>query len=119
MGCSRIKKHSSGSKFNKELTEHYSQSLLGLLSVDVVDSCSALVLGPALLTVGGRCLGGRCQGNLGAIHRVGVGGSGCLQLGAVILEVTGVSTVPTGICRRLVACNRGGLKGALTLLTVA
>jgi hypothetical protein len=30
------------------------------LSVDVVDSCSALVLGPALLTIGGRCLGGRC-----------------------------------------------------------
>jgi hypothetical protein len=89
------------------------------LSVDVVDSCSALVLGPTLLTVGGRCLEGRCRGNLGAIHRVGVGGSGCLQLGAVILEVTGVSAVPTGICWRLVACNRGGLKGALTLLTVA
>jgi hypothetical protein len=33
--------------------------LLGLLSVDVVDLCSALVLGPPLLTVGGRCLGGR------------------------------------------------------------
>ena len=93
----RIKKHSSGSKFNKELTEHYSRSLLGLLSVDVVDSCSALVLGPALLTVGGRCLRGRCRGNLGAIHRVGVGRSECLQLGAVILEVTGVSVVPTSI----------------------
>jgi hypothetical protein len=85
----------------------------------VVDSCSALVLSPALLTVGRGCLGGRCQGNLGAIHRVGVGRSGCLQLGAVILEVTGVSAVPTGICRRLVARNRGGLKGTLTLLTVA
>jgi hypothetical protein len=85
----------------------------------VVDSCSALVLSPALLTVGRRFLGGRCQGNLGAFHRVGVGRSGCLQLGAVILEVTGVSAVPTGICRRLVARNRGGLKGTLTLLTVA
>jgi hypothetical protein len=85
----------------------------------VVDSCSALVLSPALLVVGRRCLGGRCRGNLGAIHRVGVGRSGCLQLGAVILEVTGVSAVPTGICWRLVACNGGCLKGALTLLTVA
>jgi hypothetical protein len=111
MGCSWIKKHSSGSKFNKELTEHYPRSLLGLLSVDVINSCSALVLGPTLLTVGGGCLGGRCRGNLGAIHRVGVGRSGCLQLGAVILEVTRVSAVPTGICWRLVACNRGGLKG--------
>jgi hypothetical protein len=76
MGCSRIKKHRSGSKFNKELTEYDSRSLLGLLSIDVVDSCSALVLGLALLTVGGRCLGGRCRGNLGAVHQVGVGGSG-------------------------------------------
>jgi hypothetical protein len=84
----------------------------------VVNSCSALVLGPALLTVGGGCHGGRCRGSLGAIHRVRVGRSGCLQLGAVILEVTRVSVVPTGICWRLVACNRGGLKGALTLLTV-
>jgi hypothetical protein len=119
MGCSQIKKHSSGSKFNKELTEHYSRGLLGFLSVDVVDSGSALVLSPALLIVGKRCLGGRCRGNLGAIHRVGVGRSRCLQLGAVILEVTGVSAVPTDICWWLVACNRGGLKGALTLLTVA
>jgi hypothetical protein len=53
MGCSWIKKYSSGSKFDKELTEHYSRSLLGLLSIDMVNSCSALVLGPALLTVGG------------------------------------------------------------------
>jgi hypothetical protein len=30
--------------------------LLGLLSVDVINSCSALVLGPALLTVGGGAL---------------------------------------------------------------
>jgi hypothetical protein len=117
MRCSRIKKYDSGSKFEKELTEHYSRSLLGLLSIDVVNSCSALILGPALLTVGGECLGGRCRGILGAIHRVGVGRSWCLQLGAVILEVTGVSAVPTDICWRLVACNQGGLKGALTLLT--
>jgi hypothetical protein len=82
----------------------------------VVNSCSALILGPALLTVEGECLGGRCRGILVAIHRVGVGRSGCLQLGAVILEVTGVSAVPTDICWRLVACDRGGLKGALTLL---
>jgi hypothetical protein len=33
--------------------------------------------------------------------------------------VTGVPAVPTGICWRLVACNGGCLKGALTLLTVA
>jgi hypothetical protein len=85
----------------------------------MVDSCSALVLSPALLAVGRRCLGGRCRGNLRAIHRVGVGRSGCLQLRAVILEVTGVSAVPIGICWRLVACNEGCLKGALTLLTVA
>jgi hypothetical protein len=32
--------------------------------------------------------------------------------------VTGVSAVPTGICWRLVACNGGCLKRALTLLTV-
>jgi hypothetical protein len=51
MGCSRVKKHSSGSKFNKELTEHYSQGLLSFLSVDVVDPSSALILSPALLAV--------------------------------------------------------------------
>jgi hypothetical protein len=45
------KKHSSGSKFNKELTEHYSRGLLSFLSVDVVDPGSALILGPALLAV--------------------------------------------------------------------
>jgi hypothetical protein len=78
MGCSRIKNHSSWSKFNKELTEHYSRGLLGFLSVNVVDSGSALVLSPALLAVGRRCFGGRCRGNLGAIHRVGVSRSGCL-----------------------------------------
>jgi hypothetical protein len=66
-------------------------------------------------TVGGECLGGRCRGILGAIHRVRVGRSWCFQLGAVILEVTGVSAVPTGICWWLVACDREGLKGALTL----
>ena len=51
MGCSQIKKHSSGSKFNKELTEHYSRGLLGFLRVDVVDPGPALVLSPALLAV--------------------------------------------------------------------
>ena len=51
MGCSQIKKHRSGSKFDKELTEHYSRGLLSFLSVDVVDPGSALILGPALLAV--------------------------------------------------------------------
>ena len=68
MGCSRIKKHSSGSKFNEELTEHYSRGLLGFLRVDVVDPGPALVLSPALLAVGRKRLGGRCRWNLGAIH---------------------------------------------------
>jgi hypothetical protein len=83
----------------------------------VVYSCSAMILGLALLAGGGGCLGGGCWGILGAIHRVGVSRPGCLQLGAIILVVTGVSAVPTGIGWRLVACNGGGLKGALTLLT--
>ena len=60
MGCSRIKKHKSGSKFNEELTEHYSRGLLGFLSVDVVDPGPALVLSPALLAAGRKRLGGRC-----------------------------------------------------------
>ena len=51
VGCSRIEKYGSGSKFNKELTEHYSQGLLSFLSVDVVDPSSALILSPALLAV--------------------------------------------------------------------
>jgi hypothetical protein len=83
----------------------------------VVYSCFAMILGLALLAVGGGCLGGGCWGILGAIHRVGVSRPGCLQLGAIIIVVTGVSAVPTGISWRLVACNGGGLKGALTLLT--
>jgi hypothetical protein len=76
-----------------------------------------MVLGLALLDVGGGCLGGGCWGTLGAIHRVRVSRPRCLQLGAVILVVTGVSAVPTGISWRLVACDGGGLKGSLTLLT--
>jgi hypothetical protein len=71
----------------------------------VVYSCPAMILGLVLLAVGGGCLGGGCWGILGAIHRVGVSRSRCLQLGAVILEVTGVSTVPTDISWWLVACN--------------
>jgi hypothetical protein len=117
MGCSWIKRYSSGSKFNKEFTEHYSRSLLSLLSIDVIYSCPYLILGLVLLADGGGRLGGECWGILGAIHRVGVSRSWCLQLGAVVFEVTGVSVVPTGICWRLVACNREGMKGALTLLT--
>jgi hypothetical protein len=39
------------------------------------------------------------------------------SIGAIILVVTGVSAVPTGISWWLVACNGGSLKGALTLLT--
>jgi hypothetical protein len=76
-----------------------------------------MILALTLLTVGGGCLGGGGWGILGAIHRVGVRRHECLQLGAIILVVTGVSAVPIGISWRLVACNRGGLKGALTLLT--
>jgi hypothetical protein len=60
MVCSLIKKYSSGSKFNKELTEHYSRSLLILLSIDVVYSCPSLILGLVLLADGRGCLGGRC-----------------------------------------------------------
>jgi hypothetical protein len=59
----------------------------------------------------------RVLGTLGANHRVGVGRHGCLQLRTIILVVTGVSVVPTGIGWRLVACNGGGLEGTLTLLT--
>jgi hypothetical protein len=83
----------------------------------MVYACPAMILGLALLAVGGGCLGGGCQGTLGAIHRVGVSRHRCLQLMTIILVVTRVSAVPTGIGWRLVACNEGGLKGALTLLT--
>jgi hypothetical protein len=76
-----------------------------------------MILALALLAVGGGFLGGGGWGILGAIHRVGVSRHGCLQLGEIILVVTGVSKVPTCISWRLVACNGGGLKGALTLLT--
>jgi hypothetical protein len=65
-------KYGSGSKFNKELTEHYSRSLLSFLSIDVINSRPSLILGLVLLTDGGGCLGGGCGGILGAIHRVGV-----------------------------------------------
>jgi hypothetical protein len=96
---------SSGSKFNKELTEHYSRSLLSLLGIDVIHSCPSLVRGLVLLADGGGRLGGGCRGILGAIHRVGVGGSWWLQLRAVVLEVTGITAVPTCIRRGLVACH--------------
>jgi hypothetical protein len=61
-------KYSSRSKFNKELTKHYSRSLLSLLSIDVVYSCPAMILGLILLADGGGCLGGGRWGILGAIH---------------------------------------------------
>jgi hypothetical protein len=65
MGCSLIKKYSSGSKFNKELTEHYSRSLLSLLSIDVVYSCPSLILGLVLLADGGGRLGAGAEVFLG------------------------------------------------------
>jgi hypothetical protein len=105
VGCSRIEKYGSGSKFNKELTEYYSRSLMSLLGIDVIHSCPSLILGLVLLADGGGRLGGGCRGILGAIHRVGVGGSWWLQLGTVVLEMTGISAVPTCIRRGLVACN--------------
>jgi hypothetical protein len=71
-------------------------------------------LGLAWLTIGGGCLGGGCRNIPGAIHRVAVGWYKCLQLRIIILEVTGVSTVPTSIGWRLPACNRLGVEGALT-----
>jgi hypothetical protein len=75
VGGSRIEKYGSGSKFNKELTEHYSRSLLSLLGIDVINSYPSLILGLVLLADGGGRLAGRCGGILGAIHRVRVGGS--------------------------------------------
>jgi hypothetical protein len=105
VGCSRIEKYGSGSKFNKELTEHYPRSLLSLLGINVIHSCPSLVLGLVLRADGGGRLGGGCRGILRAIHRVGVGGSWWLQLRTVVLEMTGISTVPTCIRRGLVTCN--------------
>jgi hypothetical protein len=43
-----------------ELTEHYSLSLLSLLSIDMIYSCQSLILGLVLLAGGGGCLGGGC-----------------------------------------------------------
>jgi hypothetical protein len=105
VGCSRIEKYGSGSKFNKELTEHYPRSLVSLLGINVIHSCPSLVLGLVLWADGGGRLGGGCRGILRAIHRVGVGGSWWLQLRTVVLEMTGISTVPTCIRRGLVTCN--------------
>jgi hypothetical protein len=59
-GYKRIEKYSSGSKVNNELTEHYSRSLLSLLSIDVIYSCPSLILGLVLLVDGGGRLGGGC-----------------------------------------------------------
>jgi hypothetical protein len=42
--------------------------LLSLLSIDVVYSCPAMILGLVLLADGGGCLGGGRWGTLGAIH---------------------------------------------------
>jgi hypothetical protein len=65
MGCSWIEKYSSGSKFNKELTEHYSRSLLSLLSIDVIYSCPSLILVLVLLADGGGRLGADAEVFLG------------------------------------------------------
>jgi hypothetical protein len=105
VGCSRIEKYGSRSKFNKELTEYYSRSLLSFLGIDVIYTCPSLVRSLVLLADGGGRLGGGCRGTLGAIHRVGVGGYWWLQLRTVVLEVTGITAVPTSICRGLVACH--------------
>jgi hypothetical protein len=45
-----------------------------------------------------------------------VGRYGCLQVRTIILEVTGVSTVPTSIGWRLAACNILGVEETLTRL---
>src|SRR5688572_27471173 len=116
VGCSRIEKYGSGSKFNKELTEYYSRSLLSFLGIDVIYTCPSLVRSLVLLADGGGRLGGGCRGILWAIYRVGVGGSLWLQLRTVVLEVTWITAVPTCICRWLVACHRGRMERALTLL---
>jgi hypothetical protein len=60
VGCSRIEKYGSGSKFNKELTEHYSRSLLSFLGIDVIYSSPSLVRSLDLLANGGGRLGGGC-----------------------------------------------------------
>jgi hypothetical protein len=65
VGCSRIEKYSSGSKFNKELTEDYSRSLLSLLGIDVIHSCPSLILGLVLLADGGGRLGADAEAFLG------------------------------------------------------
>jgi hypothetical protein len=44
MRCSRIKRHNSGGKFDKELTEHYSRGLLSFLGIDVVNSSPVMEL---------------------------------------------------------------------------
>ena len=110
VGCSRIEKYGSGSKFNKELTEYYSRSLLSFLGIDVIYSCPSLVWSLVLLADGGGCLGGGCRGILGTIHRVGVGGSWWLQLRTVVLEVSGITAVPTSICRGWLLATEGEWK---------
>jgi hypothetical protein len=65
VGCSRIEKYGSGSKFNKELTEHYSRSLLSLLGINVIHSCPSLILGLVLLADGGGRLGADAEVFLG------------------------------------------------------
>jgi hypothetical protein len=51
----------------------------------------------AYLTVGGGCLGGGYCDILGAIRRVRVGRCGRFQLWTIVLEVSGVTIVPTSI----------------------
>jgi hypothetical protein len=65
VGCSRIEKYGSGSKFNKELTEHYSRSLLSFLGIDVIYSCPSLVRSLDLLDDGGGRLGADAEVFLG------------------------------------------------------
>ena len=65
MGCSRIEKYGSGSKFNKELTEYYSRSLLSFLGIDVIYTCPSLVRSLVLLADGGGRLGADAEVFLG------------------------------------------------------
>jgi hypothetical protein len=73
-------------------------------------------LRPAYLTIGGGCLGGGCCDILGAIHRVGIGRCDWIQLWTIVLEVTGVTTVPTSIGWRLTVCDGLSAEGTLTRL---
>jgi hypothetical protein len=85
----------------------------------VVHSSPVVELLLAYLAIGGRCLGGWCINILEAIDKVGECGSCWLQLRAIVLKVTGVTTVPTRIGERLAACHKLSVEGALTWLAEA